>query len=104
MVWRHIFWNVLGTDYGVITGFTGSAGSYLEGVLGDGFDHLLEGYFGGESVSVVDDRFSSVSVPAVQLHAAAALIQRPVGERHVTNPPGRSGRATVAASPGRHLM
>lgn len=55
-------------------------------------------------MSVVDDRFPSVSIPAVQLHAAAALIQRPVGERHVTNPPGRSGRSESGGVPGRHLM
>lgn len=89
-------WKVLVTDYGIITGFMESDSSYLEGVLGDGLDHLLEGHFGGESVSVVDDRFSSVSIPAVQLHAAAPLIQRPVGERHVTSPRGWSGRASLA--------
>lgn len=69
---------------------SGQTGFYLEGVLGDGFDHLLEGHFRGESVSVVNDRFSSVSIPAVQLHAAATLIQRPVGERRVMTPPGWS--------------
>lgn len=71
--------------------FTESASSYLEGVLGDGFNHLLEGHFGGEGVSVVDDRFTPVSIPAVQLHAAAALIQRPVSESRGMSPPRRSG-------------
>lgn len=58
---------------------TRQSSRYLEGVLGDGFDHLLERHLGGESVAVVDDRFSFISVPAVQLHAAAALDQSPAG-------------------------
>ena len=66
--------------------------SYLECVLGDGFNHLLEGHFRGEGVSVVDDRLASVSIPAVQLHAAAALIQRPVSESRVISRPRGSAR------------
>lgn len=58
---------------------------YLEGVLGDGFNDLLERHFGGESVAVVDDGFTFISIPAVQLHTATALIQSPVSERHMIN-------------------
>lgn len=59
--------------------------SYLEGVLGDGFNHLLERHFGGESVAVVYDRFAFISIPAVQLYTATALIQSPVRNRHIFN-------------------
>lgn len=48
--------------------------THSESVLADRLDDLNERHLGGEGVSVVDDRFS-VSVPAVQLHAAAAVVQ-----------------------------
>ena len=51
--------------------------SYLEGVLSDGFDDLLEGDFRGECVSMIDYRLSFISVPTIQLHTAAPLIQSP---------------------------
>lgn len=59
-----------------------SSFSYLKGVLGDGFNDLLKGHFGGESVAVVDDRFTFISIPAVQLHTATALVQGPDRGRH----------------------
>ena len=34
-------------------------------------------------MAVVDDRFTFISVPAVQLHTAAALNQSPGSERNV---------------------
>lgn len=48
--------------------------SYPESILVDGFYDQFEGNFGGEGVTVVDDGFSFISIPAVQFHAAAALI------------------------------
>lgn len=53
--------------------------------MGDGFDDLLERHFRGERVAMVDDWFTFISIPAVQLHAATALVQSPVSERHVIN-------------------
>lgn len=52
-------------------------------------------------MSVVDDRFPSVSIPAVQLHAAAALVQRPVGQNREMNPPRRT---QAGAGPVPYLM
>ena len=56
------------------------ARSHLKGVLVDGLDDLQKGHLGGERVSVIDDRFSSVPVPAVQLHAATAMDQSSGGQ------------------------
>lgn len=36
-------------------------------------------------MAMVDDRFTFISIPAVQLHAATALMQSPVSERHLLN-------------------
>lgn len=58
--------------------------SHLESILRNGFKDFLEGHFRGECVAVVDDRFTFVSVPAVQLHRATALIQSPDGDRDTT--------------------
>lgn len=77
---------------------------YLEGVLSDGFNDLLERHFGGESVSVVDDRFAFISVPAVELHAATALVQGPVGNIHTLNPPPQSDCANVTAFGASHYL
>lgn len=49
--------------------------TYLESVLINSLNNFHKGHFGGECVSVVDDRLSFISVPTVQLHAAAAVIQ-----------------------------
>lgn len=57
---------------------------HLEGILVDGFNDLLERDLGGESVPVVYDRFSFISVPAVQLHTATPLIQSSVSDRQHT--------------------
>ena len=49
----------------------------------------LEGYLSGEGVSVIDDRHAVIPVPAVQLHAPAALQKdlhhhgNPRGEHHI---------------------
>ncbi len=46
---------------------------YLKGIFLNGFDHIFEEDLWGESVSMVNDRVSIWSIPAVQLHTAAAL-------------------------------
>lgn len=50
---------------------------HLEGVFLDGFDDVLEEDLWGEGVAVVDHRLVVWSIPAVQLHTAAALQQSP---------------------------
>lgn len=49
----------------------------LEGILLDGPDHIFEQDPRSERVAVVDDGFIVRSIPAVQLHASAALLQSP---------------------------
>ncbi len=46
---------------------------YLKGIFLNGFDHIFEEDLWGESVSMVNYRLSIWSIPAVQLHTAAAL-------------------------------
>lgn len=48
---------------------------HLERAVGDGRDRVLEQDAGGERVAVVDLWLAVLPVPAVQLHAAAALRQ-----------------------------
>lgn len=50
-------------------------GTYFERVLINRLNNFHKGHFGGECVSMVDDWFSFIAVPAVQLHTAAAMIQ-----------------------------
>lgn len=50
--------------------------AYFKSILLDDLDDVLEEHLGRERVAVVDDWLSVGSVPAVQLHAAAALHQR----------------------------
>lgn len=50
--------------------------SHFEGVVFDGFDDVPEEHFGGDGVTMVDNRLAVGPVPAVELHAAAALHQR----------------------------
>lgn len=57
----------------------GCRGPHLKGVLVDGLDHLHKGHFGCERVTVIDDGFSSVSIPTVQLHTATAMTQSSEG-------------------------
>lgn len=60
--------------------------TYFEGVFINCLNDLNKGYFGGERVSVVDDRFSFISIPTVQLNTAAAMIQRSKRETIVREP------------------
>lgn len=46
-------------------------------MLTDGFDHIFKEDLWGESVAVVDHGLIIRSVPAVQLHTAAAFLQSP---------------------------
>lgn len=66
---------------------------HLEGVFLDGFDDVLEEDLRGEGVAVVDHRLVVRPVPAVQLHAAAALQQSAGTETHVQRP-SSSSRST----------
>ena len=50
-------------------------GRSYKGTAIDGFDHRSKGNLGGEGVAVVDERGAVVTVPAVQLDAAAACQQ-----------------------------
>lgn len=62
-------------------------------------DDVGEPYSTGERVSVVDDRLPVVAVPAVQLHAPAALakvVDIPEGQKHTsTDDAGEPARLTV---------
>lgn len=55
----------------------GPSYTYFESVFINCLNNLNKGYFGGECVSVVDDRFSFISIPTVQLNTTATTIQRP---------------------------
>ena len=47
----------------------------LERISANDLDHVLELELGGESVSVVDERFPIRTIPAIQLNAPAAFQQ-----------------------------
>lgn len=53
--------------------------TYFESVFLYCLNDLHKGDFGGESVSVVNDGISFISIPTVQLNASAAVIQSSEG-------------------------
>lgn len=57
--------------------------THFESILIDGLNDFYKGHFRGECVSMINDRFSCISIPAVQFDTATASIQS--SERKVTS-------------------